>query len=350
MSEPSSTPTQIAIQDLVLDPKNPRIVVEPNASQETLTRYLYERESLDELVMSFVENGYFPEEPLVAVLDKVSSKYVVVEGNRRLATLKLLLDSSLQDKLGATDWPSLTGEQRSRLDPVPVVVYANRADVLPYLGFRHITGAKKWAPFQKARFIAQLVDEDFDLATIQELIGDSTQVVKKLYQEFTVFEQIRLQTELDTEPIRQRFSLMEVALGQRPIKDHLGLPRTLPAGKDPNPVPEENLDKLAEVVEWVFGSGLRAPVVAESRDISQRLAKVVASEEALQRLRETGDLDLAYELTDGEQVSLERKLDRAEKLLREAAGLVPLYSEDPDIRLAVGRLAKIADALRTQVE
>ena len=350
MSEPSSTPVPIPIQDLALDPKNPRIVVEPNASQESLTRYLYERESLDELVMSFVENGYFPEEPLVAVLDQGFSKYEVVEGNRRLATLKLLLDSSLQDKLGVTGWPELTDAQRSRLDPVPVVVYANRADVLPYLGFRHITGAKKWAPFQKARFIAQLVGENLDLAAIEKLIGDSTQAVKKLYQQFTVFEQIRLETELDTDPIRQRFSLMEVTLGQRPIKDHLGLPRGLPTGKDPNPVPEENLDELIEVVEWVFGSGTRAPVVSESRDISQKLAKVLANEEALERLRGTRDLDLAYELTDGEQVSLERSLRRAERILREAAGLVPLYAQDPEIKLAIGRLATMADALRDQVE
>lgn len=350
MSEPSSTPELIPIRDLVLDPKNPRIVVEPNASQESLTSYLYERESLDELVMSFVENGYFPEEPLVAVLDQESLKHVVVEGNRRLATLKLLLDSSLQDKLGVIGWPELANEQRSRLDPVPVVVYANRADVLPYLGFRHITGAKKWAPFQKARFIAQLVDDNLDLAAIEKLIGDSTRAVKKLYQQFTVFEQIRLETELDTEPIRQRFSLMEVALGQRPIKDHLGLPRGLPTGKDPNPVPEENLDQLTEVVEWVFGSAIRAPVVAESRDISQRLAKVVANEEAIERLRETHDLDLAYELTDGEQVSLLRKLTSAERILREAAGLMPLYADDPQIGHAVGRVATMADALRDQVE
>lgn len=334
----------------MLDPKNPRIVVEPDASQEALTSYLYERESLDELVMSFVENGYFPEEPLVAVRDRESSKYVVVEGNRRLATLKLLLDSSLRGTLGVTGWPELTEEQRIRLDPVPVVVHTNRTKVLPFLGFRHITGAKKWGPFQKARFVAQLVDENFDLATIEELIGDSTQAVKKLYQQFTVFEQIRLETELDTEPIRQRFSLMEVALGQRPIKNHLGLPRGLPTGKDPNPVPEENLDKLAEVVEWVFGSRVRAPVVTESRDISQRLAKVLASEEAIERLRETRDLDLAYELTDGEQVSLERNLKRAELILRDAAGLVPLYVDAPEIRLAVDRLATLADALRNQVE
>lgn len=350
MSERLTTPTPIAIHDLTLDPRNPRIVVESNASQETLTRYLYERESLDELVMSFVENGYFPEEPLVAVLDQESSKYVVVEGNRRLATLKLLLDLSLQDKLGVTGWPELTDEQRARLDPVPVVVHENRTDVLPFLGFRHITGAKKWAPFQKARFVAQLVDENFDLATIQELMGDSTQAVKKLYQQFTVFEQIRLETELDTEPIRQRFSLMEVALGQRAIKAHLGLPRGLPTGKDPNPVPEENLDKLTEVVQWIFGSRTHAPVVAESRDISQRLAKVIASKEALERLRETRDLDLAYELTDGEQVSLIRNLTRAEHILREAAGLVPLYAHDPEIKRAVDRLATMTDALRSQVE
>ena len=349
MSEPLNTPTPLAVNDLRLDPRNPRIIVDPSASQETLARYLYERESLDELVMSFVENGYFPEEPLVAVVDKDTSEYVVVEGNRRLATLKLLLDSGLRETVGVAGWPNLTKEQRSRLDPVPVVIYDDRAQVLPFLGFRHITGAKKWGPFQKARFVAQLVEEGFDLGTIEELIGDSTQAVKKLYQQFTVFEQIRQDTDLDTEAIRQRFSLMEVTLGQRPIKDHLGLPRGLPSGRDPNPVPAENLDELAETVEWVFGTSDRAPVVTESRDISQRLAKVVASEEALTRLRDTRDLELAYELTDGEQVSLLRNLTRAERILRDAAGLVPLFASDHEVQRAIERLATMADALRDQV-
>ena len=56
-----------------------------------LTLDLIPTEALDELVASFVENGYFEEEPLV-VVPIGEDRFKTVEGNRRLATLKLLLD------------------------------------------------------------------------------------------------------------------------------------------------------------------------------------------------------------------------------------------------------------------
>ena len=38
--------------------------------------------------------------------------------------------------------------------------YAQRSEVTPYLGFRHITGVMQWRPYQKARYIAQLVEDN----------------------------------------------------------------------------------------------------------------------------------------------------------------------------------------------
>lgn len=141
----------IDVEKLLLNPENPRLVVAGRTSQADLARVLYEEEGIDELVPSLVEHGYFAEEPLVVVAADEEGFFTVVEGNRRLTALKLLLDSSLRAELDARGLPMLTLEQRERLERVPCVVYSDRADVLPFLGFRHITGAKKWAPFQKAR-------------------------------------------------------------------------------------------------------------------------------------------------------------------------------------------------------
>src|SRR4051812_17983333 len=79
---------RLAVGDLLLDHRNPRLALVEDATQVDLLKALYEDESLDELVGSFIENGYFEEEPLVVVEEEEG--YVVVEGNRRLATLKLL--------------------------------------------------------------------------------------------------------------------------------------------------------------------------------------------------------------------------------------------------------------------
>src|SRR5690349_18855320 len=125
----------VPVDSLDLDPENPRLVVDGQPTQLRLLRQLYEEEALDELVYSFLENGYFAEEPMVVVRD--GRRFTVAEGNRRLATLKLLLDASLRRRLKVAGWPEPTPAQVRRLRRVPCVVYPTRRAVLPYLGFRH---------------------------------------------------------------------------------------------------------------------------------------------------------------------------------------------------------------------
>ncbi|KQR08543.1 hypothetical protein ASF78_20050 [Cellulomonas sp. Leaf334] len=323
-------------------------MISGEATQEKLIRQLYEQEGLDELAPSFADNGYFAEEPLVVVRDRgaTTDQWIVVEGNRRLATLKLLLDEALRARLRVTGWPSVQGETRDRLLEVPCVEYGNREDVFPFLGFRHITGAKKWAPFQKARFVAQLIESGRSLDQVEDLIGDTTQTVKKLYQDFIVFQQMTRDVGIPDKPIRDRFSLLEVTLGQRPIKEFLGLPRRLPSATVEELVPNDKLDALEDVARWVFGTTDRAPVIIDSRAIANRLAPVLASEEATAHLRRTNDLEGAYEYSAGEKEYLLGKINSAERALREVSGIVAVYTDDPEVRAGLERIRQLSDGLR----
>ncbi len=133
------------VSDLLLDPENPRIFVRKSTSQARVLKYLFENEALEELALSFSRNGYFTEEPIV-VVPGGQRRFIVVEGNRRVATLKILLDPQLRKRLGAENWPVLSAKRLRSLQQVPTVKYGSRSDVVPYLGFRHITGAKTWDP------------------------------------------------------------------------------------------------------------------------------------------------------------------------------------------------------------
>src|SRR5262245_24532995 len=95
------------VADLRLDPENPRLALETGATQLAILKAMYANEALDELALSFARNGYFWEEPLVIVPASERSKFVVVEGNRRLAALKLLLNSQLRERIGVTDFPTV---------------------------------------------------------------------------------------------------------------------------------------------------------------------------------------------------------------------------------------------------
>ncbi len=341
------TAQQIRLELLDLDPLNPRLVVEDGISQEGLAAKLYEEEGLDELVPSFLENGYFDEEPLVVV--PKGRRFTVVEGNRRLATLKVLHGDELRRRLRVTGWPKMTPSQRTRLTRIPCVVYPSREDVLPFLGFRHITGAKKWAPFQKARFVNQLVESGQSLSHIQETIGDTTRATRKLYQEYVVFTQLVDELDYPSSVLRDRFSLLEVMLGQRPIKRYLGISSSLPTGRITQVVPGSHLDTLSEVTTWVFGDGRKRPVIDESRDISRRLAPVIANDEAREYLQRTNNLEGAYERTDGEQRFLLRKLAQIERTIQDVAGLLPLHVAEDAVRASVERIVVLADSLGKQM-
>ncbi|MGH2653617.1 MAG: ParB N-terminal domain-containing protein [Actinomycetota bacterium] len=337
----------LPISQLELDPLNPRLVVPKKIGQLELMTILYEDEALDELVPSFLENGYFEEEPLVVY--PVGKKYRTVEGNRRLATIKLLLDETLRRRVRVEGWPIPTKTQADRLRVVPCVVYETRDELMPFLGFRHITGAKKWEPFQRARFVADLLTRGQSLDEIQDLIGDTTRATKKLYQDFVIYGQITDDLGLPSKPIRERFSLLEVSLGQRPIKSFLAMPGPLPRKAVKSLVPDSHLDELRELATWVFGNEESPPVIRESRDISARLARVVANAEALDHLRRSGDLEGAFELTDGEYQYLVKRLTAGERAVRDAAGLIAIYVKDAVVRSAVKRLGTLVDGLKKQI-
>ncbi len=80
------------IDILDLDPQNPRLPEEiAGKPPSTLLRYFYDHMVLEELAQSFVDNGFFMHEPLIIMpTPKKTSRYTVLEGNRRLAALMIL--------------------------------------------------------------------------------------------------------------------------------------------------------------------------------------------------------------------------------------------------------------------
>src|SRR5215213_7171127 len=86
---------KIRVEDLVLDPKNPRLPEnQQGGSQVEIFKYLNEHDVLDELIDSYISNGFFDNEPLLVVAGPAGS-WIVVEGNRRAAALMRLLGSEV---------------------------------------------------------------------------------------------------------------------------------------------------------------------------------------------------------------------------------------------------------------
>ena len=186
----------IKIDQLHLDNQNPRLPEEKQGKPEPeILSTLYQDFFLDELADSMSRNGYFDEEPLVAIPQKLpkklhkvnphsrdfmafvkksSAEFTVVEGNRRLATAKLLLNADQRERLRIKNWPSLSDAIADDLRILPVIVYRTRDEIVPYLGVRHIVGIhKSGIPNAKARYIAMMVEHGGSINVVGELMGMS---------------------------------------------------------------------------------------------------------------------------------------------------------------------------------
>ena len=155
------------IDDLLLDPKNPRLGrrrTNATMPQPDVLEIIRGWE-LDELAVSFIESGFWPQEAVVTVLDPEVDevKLVVAEGNRRLGALKLL-QAAVNGEPRTRKWREYASELSSQdlFARIPYLHADSRDDVAKYLGFRHVTGIKEWAPAEKAEYMARRISAGCD--------------------------------------------------------------------------------------------------------------------------------------------------------------------------------------------
>ena len=356
----------VPITRLYLDSENPRLPEEAQGQSESeLLNVLHKKFYLDELAESMSQNGYFDEEPLVGVprrlpkhlakaepssdefksfVENENTEFVVVEGNRRLATAKLLLDVGLQEKLRIRHWPSPSETVAEDLRILPVIVYRTRDEVTPYLGVRHIVGIQKWDSYAKARYVARMIEKGQTVQAVEEQIGDKQGTVVKNYVCYQVLEQAKDEFEFDITQAKEDFSLLLLAIGQGNIKRFLGLPRKLSDVNPKEPIPIEHVENLHDFIVWIFGDGKKKPVITDSRDITRYLSHVVSSPDAVDYLKQTRDLLGAYERSDGEETMLLKYLGTANSKLEGALGIAHRH-KIPEVISEVEKADKTVKAL-----
>jgi hypothetical protein len=315
----------IPVEKLDLDLMNPRLTsLSGVRTQDTLLAMLWEEGALDELALSIYENGYFSEEPLIAIKD--GARIVVVEGNRRLATVKLLRSEQLRNRLRATDLPKLSKSQLEALDELPVCIYPNRKTLWPYLGFRHVNGPMTWDSWSKAQYIAQ-VSRDFGLKLddIAKSIGDKNQTVARLYRGMMVVNQATEQAGFDLEDRHKAhfsFSHLYTGLDYTGFQQHLGLGKD--DGYKPNPIKKQYIGNLKELMVWLFGSTTenKPPIIRSQNPDLKTLDDVLSNKKALSALRSGLGLSVSHEISLGDDVRFREALTRIKYDLQQAKGLV----------------------------
>ena len=145
---------------LVFDRSNPRYTPDKrpgNDSDLAVIEYLDRTADLAELVESIAASGYIDIEPLIVT--PRGDDLVVLEGNRRLAALKLLLVPELARSAGI-GVPDLAPDTIASLQSVSVFKVQNERSARELIGFKHINGPQTWDSYAKARYAARWLEEE----------------------------------------------------------------------------------------------------------------------------------------------------------------------------------------------
>ena len=171
----------VPLKNLYLDPNNFRFVDHPDYREVPAERAFDEdvqrrttglvlgrhQDDVRDLTDSILENGWIEMEPIL-VQRRETGRYLVVEGNRRIATLKHLQRRYEDD---AIDLCKLDPVVFSRVR-VALFEEANDRQRMVMMGLHHISGKKRWPAVNRAEAMKQLLGQfDGDAGAVCRALG-----------------------------------------------------------------------------------------------------------------------------------------------------------------------------------
>lgn len=344
----------VSISDLQFDKKNPRLVEFENTStitEENLVEILCRAMNVEEIILSLYHSGYFKNDPLIAI--KEGNKYIVIEGNRRLAAIKVITEYPKYLKYYPKSLPEPSKELIDKLQFIPVVIEPSKQAAWEFIGFKHVNGASKWGSYAKAEYIAQ-VHNDFGISLddIGLQIGDTNKTVQRLYQSLMVIDQAESQKVFDKNDInapRLYFSHLYTGLQYEGIKTYIGLKDAEAESREP----VTKINELGELLGYMFGSkrnDTKSVISSQNPDL-RYLDAVVSSPEARSALKATGDLYIAYEISQPDDFKFTESLNEAKRALYKSLqyAATGYFGEISHLKTA-GTIATMADELYTLME
>jgi hypothetical protein len=190
-------PITVEVKNLLLDPNNYRFLDNSDYKKRLANRYhddsvqkatlkMLEKGhsyQLRDLRNSILANGYIPlERIIVARYPHKPGKFMVVEGNRRVAALKTILRDEEEGVI------TLDPQQKKAFSKIPGAIM--HADASSFqnaerlvMGIRHIAGPREWGAYQQAHLILELKDEEGkDFKSIGDHLGISAVEVARRYR------------------------------------------------------------------------------------------------------------------------------------------------------------------------
>lgn len=303
---PESGAFKISPEFLSLDTENPRLFLPDAASRNSepeLIKSLADNSDLKELIVSIANNGFLDMEPLIVITDpNDNNKFRVLEGNRRLAAIKAIRSPDIAQKC-RIKIPPMSQKILDSMNEIHVYRVKTEEEARGFIGFKHVNGPHKWDSYAKAQFAYKWYkaekEEGLTIDDIARKLGDTNQTVRSLISAMFVLEQAQENGVYNlNDRSTPRFSLSHfyTALGRREYMDFLGLDRGWSNAPDDNPVDEQHLDNLRDVLIGLYGSKEenRDSLIKSQNPDVKKFGEILVNAKAYNAFKSGADLEIAY--------------------------------------------------------
>jgi ParB-like nuclease domain len=283
------TSKTIKFEQLFLDPNNLRFknfdsssklvpvnrIKEESVQKTTLNKLKDDEFQIKALRDSILEVGFLPMDRIV-VSELDDNSYLVIEGNRRVASLKWieeLINEGIADK-----------EVRKTFAEIPVNVINKESDTesnrLKIQGIRHISEIRPWGTYQKAVLIKSMIEgEKLTPQDVANAIGYRTQEVNRIYRGFKLLEQMQNDADYSEYAKPDLITYFYEAVGRAPLKSFFGY--------NDESYEFENEDNFKLFYKWITKDPDNGNTQKISSSTNVRdLTKIVTNAEALISFKE----------------------------------------------------------------
>jgi len=238
---------------------------------------------IKDLEESVLFNDFVYNEIIIVKKIEDTQYYYVVEGNRRVATLKRIFEKYEIEELKENLQSIFT-------DGIDVKVVEHQYDEDILMGMRHVTGIKPWSGFSKAKLIVKLHEEKgYSLSEIAKSLGNNSlnDIKKRLYA-YKLLEKMH-EEGYDVEDISQYYTLFYEAVSKPDYRRWLDFEEEKIEFLD-----KENAKRFYSwITDYIDEDGINHGKAISNPQSLRLVASILADGDALDILDETRQVDEA---------------------------------------------------------
>ncbi len=246
------TEEEVDLDNIMIDPNNPRLlemgfeevpderITEDRVQQEALTNI--KQAGLKDIIEKVKKFGFLCVDKVV-VRPLNEDKYVVIEGNRRISSLKILQEDHLRGRI------SLDDKILDSMKYIKVLVYnGDNKDVVWLLqGIRHIKGIKEWGPLQQGKYLSDMQERRGLRSTdLSKMTGIGRTTLSQLIRSYYGWKQAKEDGDYGDRVSAEHFALFNEAIFKKSkLKEWLEW--------DDSDKEFKNTDNLKKLLGWYLG-------------------------------------------------------------------------------------------------